>query len=129
MVNTAKPKLISQHTISRPTDRTLVCFSESILVTVFEINGQIYQARVIPGRVGIGTCAGNVHGRVFFVGKGLAAVEFILSVQISNIGNNLAFTVFIGRGGDGDRLAHASAGEGLGLCLLWLSIGKHCCQS
>ena len=66
---------------------------------------------------------------VFFFGKGLAAVEFILSVQISNIGNNLAFTVFIGRGGDGDRLAHASAGEGLGLCLLWLSIGKHCCQS
>ena len=66
----------------------------------------------------------------FFVGKGLAAVEFIiLSVQISNIGNNLAFTVFIGRGGDGDRLAHASAGEGLGLCLLWLSIRKHCCQS
>ena len=67
MVNTAKPKLISQHTISRPTDRTLVCFSESILVTVFEINGQIYQARVIPGRVGIGTCAGNVHGRVFLL--------------------------------------------------------------
>ena len=59
----------------------------------------------------------------------LRTVDFILLVQIRNIGNNLVFTVFIGRGGDGDRLAHASAGEGLGLCLLWLSISQHCCQS
>jgi len=39
VVNTAKPKLISLHTISRPIDITLVCFYKSILVTVIEING------------------------------------------------------------------------------------------